>query len=198
MIAAVEGEKPTTIPELMSRHGVPGMSIAVIWNYKIHWARSWGVTDVESKTAATNETLYQAASISKPVAAMASLKAIQDGKFGLHQDINTILKSWKLPANPYGDGPPVTPYMLMSHTSGTGDGFGFPGYWPGTPLPTIPQILDGEKPSNRRPGAPGAAGVHGVAILGRRRHDRTARATGRRRESHSRKSCASGYSSPSG
>jgi hypothetical protein len=79
MMAAVEGEKPGTVLKLMKQHGVPGMSIAVIRDYKIHWARSWGVADVETKAPATNETLYQAASISKPVAAMASLKAIQDG-----------------------------------------------------------------------------------------------------------------------
>jgi CubicO group peptidase (beta-lactamase class C family) len=151
MLAAVEGEKGKTIPELMAQHGVPGMSVAVIHDYKIHWAHSWGVADAETKARATNETMYQAASISKPVAAMASLKAIQDGKFGLHQDINTILKSWKLPGSPFGGGAPVTPFTLMSHTSGTGDGFGFPGYWPGTPLPTIRQILDGEKPSNGGP-----------------------------------------------
>ena len=149
--AAKEGEKASTLTELMAAKRVPGMSLAVIWNYQIHWAHSWGVADVETKALATDRTLYQAASISKPVAAMASLKAIQEGKFGLHQDINTILKSWKLAGSPFGGGDPVTPYTLMSHTSGTGDGFGFPGYEPGEPLPTLPQILSGEKPSNVGP-----------------------------------------------
>src|SRR6185503_3346054 len=99
----------------------------------------------------TTSTLFQAASLSKSVAAMTSLKAVQDGRFGLDQNINTILKSWKLPEDALASpAHPVTPRMLMSHTSGTGDYNGV-GYAPGVALPTITQILDGVRsPLNQR------------------------------------------------
>ena len=139
------------VERLLKQFNVPGVSIAIIKDFKVVWAKGYGVADVETGAPVTTDTMFQAASISKPVAAMVSLRAVQDRRFGLDQDVNTILKSWKLPDGSGKDGSPaVTPRMLMSHTSGTGDGFGFPGYDPGTPLPTIQQILDGEKPSNLR------------------------------------------------
>ena len=138
------------IDALRKQFNVPGVSIAVIRNFAIDWARGYGLADAGAGTPVTTDTLFQAASISKTIAAMASMRAVQDGRFTLDQDVNTILKSWKLPGGEFAKERPVTPRGLMSHTSGTGDGFGFPGYAPNTPLPTVPQILDGLPPSNRR------------------------------------------------
>jgi len=144
-----KGADPLTIPQLMKQFHVPGLTVAIIYDFKVQGTKNWGVADEETKAPVTEATLFQAASMSKPVAAMVSLKAVQLGIFGLDQDINTILKSWKLPDNPYGGGLPVTPRMLMSHTSGAGDGFGFAGYEPGRPLPTEQQTLDGLPPSQQ-------------------------------------------------
>lgn len=138
------------VAAMLKKHSVPGVSIAVSRDFKIEWARGYGIADAGTGAPVTPDTLFQAASISKPVAAMVSLRAVQDGLFTLDQDVNTILESWKLPADPLMKDRPVTPRGLMSHTSGMGDAFGFPGYAPGAPLPTLPQILDGEAPSNLR------------------------------------------------
>jgi CubicO group peptidase (beta-lactamase class C family) len=158
-IAAIEGVQTgrdgelaaLPLPALMQKLGVPGMSIAVIRDFDIHWTRGYGLADVTSQAKAEPDTLFQAASISKPVAAMAVLKAVQDGKFTLDQDVNTILTSWKVPSSEHTARQPVTLRGLLSHTSGTDDGFGFPGYHPDAPVPTLVQILNGEKPSNVGP-----------------------------------------------
>jgi CubicO group peptidase (beta-lactamase class C family) len=152
-VADVSGSvsDPAVVQPLMKQFNVPGVSIAVIQGFRIVATYAYGVADVETGAPVTPTTLFQAASISKPVAAMVSLKAVQDGRFSLDQDVNTILKSWKLPDGPLTQERRVTPRSLMSHTSGTGDGFGFPGYAPRTTLPSIPQILDGvQPPSNLR------------------------------------------------
>jgi CubicO group peptidase (beta-lactamase class C family) len=159
MMARIEGAQspnrqgldPLTLQQLMERFHVPGVSVAVIRDFEIHWAKGYGVADVESGTRVDADALFQAASISKPVTAMAALRAVQDGKFSLDADINTILKSWKLSAGEFTRRRPVTPRALMSHTSGLGDGFGFPGYHPSAARPTIVEILNGSKPSNVGP-----------------------------------------------
>ncbi|MGH7459515.1 MAG: serine hydrolase [Longimicrobiales bacterium] len=156
-MAAIEGKQSSagqnnlgglTISELMERFHVPGVSIAVIRDQQIHWAKGYGVADVATGAPVNTETMFQAASISKPVAAMAVLRAVQDGLFTLDDDINRILTSWKLNLGEFTKGPPVTPRMLTSHTSGLGDGFGFPGYDPSDTVPTVVQILEGSKLSN--------------------------------------------------
>lgn len=141
------GPEALSIPELLGHYRIPSVSVAVIDHFDLAWTKSWGVVDATSGESATDQTLYQAASITKPLSALASLRAAQIGLFDLDQDINTILTSWMLPDAPFGGGLAVTPRMLMSHTSGLGDGFGFPGYEPGEPLPTPLHILDGQSPS---------------------------------------------------
>lgn len=156
-VAAIEGVQPSpgpnelgglTIHELMERFNVPGVSVAVIHDFRIHWAKGYGVADVETGAPVDTETMFQAASISKPVAAMGVLRAVQDGIFTLDDDINNILKSWRLDGGEFTRERPVTPRTLTSHTSGLGDGFGFPGYHPSDPIPTVIQILEGDEPSN--------------------------------------------------
>ncbi|MGD2120208.1 MAG: serine hydrolase [Gemmatimonadota bacterium] len=137
-----------SIQELMERFHVPGVSIAVIHEFQVHWARGYGVADVETGAPVDTETVFQAASISKPVAAMGVLKAVQDGLFTLDDDINDIMTSWHLDGGEFTRERPVTPRSLTSHTSGLGDGFGFPGYDPSDQLPSVVQILDGHEPSN--------------------------------------------------
>jgi CubicO group peptidase (beta-lactamase class C family) len=146
-----QGLDGKTLRQVMERFHVPGVSVAVIKDFAIHWAKGYGVADVESGAAVENNTLFQAASISKPVAAMAVVRAVQDGRFALDDDINTILKSWKIPESELTRGHPVTPRALLSHTSGLGDGFGFPGYHPSAPRPTVVEILNGRTPSNVGP-----------------------------------------------
>jgi CubicO group peptidase (beta-lactamase class C family) len=143
-----QGFDPLTIAQMMERFRVPGVSIAVIKDFKIHWAKGYGLADVETRQAVDTSTAFQAASISKPVTAMAALRLAQEGRLSLDQDINTLLKSWQVPKSQLTAGQPVTARSLMSHTSGSDDGFGFPGYDPGAPRPTLVQILQGQQPSN--------------------------------------------------
>ncbi len=140
-----------SIEELLEEFNTPGVSIAVIQNSDVQWAKGYGLADVVSRTPVTTSTMFQAASISKPVNAMAVLKSVEDGYFTLDQDINDVLTSWQLDGNGFVTDTPVTIKMLSAHVAGLGDGFGFPGYPPGDPLPTLVQIFDGHEIANVGP-----------------------------------------------
>jgi len=147
-----KGEPPVrlSLEKLMSLHDAPGLSVAVIKDYKIAWTKAYGVTDPGGQTPVTTETLFQAGSISKPVAATAMLKMVEQGKLSLDEDVNLKLKEWKVPENEFTKDQKVTLRRLASHTAGL-TVHGFPGYDTEERLPTIVQVLDGEKPANTAP-----------------------------------------------
>jgi CubicO group peptidase (beta-lactamase class C family) len=143
----IEGEGPWTVEERMAFYKVPGLSIAVIKDYKLDWAKAYGWADSAEQRAVTTETLFQAASISKSLNAVGLLKLAQDDKVALDTDINTYLTSWKFPYDTTSHDKKITITNLLSHTAGL-TVHGFRGYTPGDSLPTVIQILDGKKPAN--------------------------------------------------
>jgi len=146
----IKGDPSWSIEERMKFWKVPGLSVAVVKDFKVEWARTYGVKDVETKEPVTTETLFQAGSISKPVAAMVALKRVQDGKISLDENINNKLQTWNLPDNEFTAKKKVTLANLLSHTGGT-TVHGFPGYAVDETVPTLPQVLNGTEPANTAP-----------------------------------------------
>lgn len=146
----IEGDSLWTIEERMQHYGVHGVSIAVIDSFRIAWVKSYGVMDTADKRPVTDSTLFQAASISKPVFAMAALKLVEQGTLQLDADVNTQLTSWKVSENEFTAKEKVTLKRLLGHAAGT-TVHGFQGYRQGEPLPTLVQILNGEAPANSPP-----------------------------------------------
>jgi CubicO group peptidase (beta-lactamase class C family) len=148
-IALNEKDPPLrlSLAQVMETYRIPGFSIAVVDNFQVVFAKGYGVISPGSPSAVTSKTLFQAGSISKPVAATAALSLVQQGILALDENVNEKLKSWKVPDNEFTKTEKVTLRRLLSHTGGLTI-HGFPGYDVDAPLPTIVQVLDGEKPAN--------------------------------------------------
>ena len=144
-----EGQAPLqlSLKQLMDLYKVPGLSVAVIDNFQVVAAKAYGALEPGSDRPVTTRTLFQAGSISKPVAAAGALALVEQGKLALDEDVNRKLKTWKVPENDLTKTEKVTLRRLMSHTAGL-TVHGFPGYEVGKPLPDLVQIFNGEKPAN--------------------------------------------------
>jgi CubicO group peptidase (beta-lactamase class C family) len=80
-----------SIAERMAYHGIAGMSMAVIEDGQIAWARAYGVRERGSQNPVTSETLFQAASLSKPVSAFGALLHVQDRRLELDAGLRPSL-----------------------------------------------------------------------------------------------------------
>ncbi|MDB5667969.1 MAG: hypothetical protein JWL74_919 [Alphaproteobacteria bacterium] len=137
--------RPRPVTDLMRQEDVPGISVAVVDDGRIVWARAFGVADRSTGAAVTPETMFQAASISKPVAATGALVLVDQGVLDLDRPVNQQLSSWQVPAHAFTE--PVTLRRLLTHMAGL-TVHGFPGYRSDAPLPTVIQVLNGEAPAN--------------------------------------------------
>ena len=137
-----------TLADRMRVLRVPGVSVAVVDEGKVAWARGYGQTG--DGAAVTPETLFQAASLSKAVAAMVALRLVEMGTLALDEDVNVKLRSWKVPPSPAAHGEAVTLRRLLSHTAGLTVS-GFPGYVSTGQVPSLVQLLDGVTPANTAP-----------------------------------------------
>jgi CubicO group peptidase (beta-lactamase class C family) len=143
----MEGDSQWTIQSRMNYYKIKGVSVAVIHDYKIEWAKGYGWADDSAKTPVTVKTLFQAASISKSLNGVGVLKLAQDNKLDLYTDINQYLTSWKFPYDSVSKNNKISTINLLSHTAGL-NVHGFAGYARGEAIPTILQILNGIPPAN--------------------------------------------------
>jgi CubicO group peptidase (beta-lactamase class C family) len=142
--------EPMKLADRMQLTNTPGISVAVINNGRVEWAKGYGVLEAGSKNPVTTETLFQAGSISKAVTAVAVMRLVEQGKLNLDEDVNKKLVSWKVPENEFTGNKKVTLRGLLSHTAGVNVP-SFIGYLSGEPVPTLLQVLDGVKPAKTPP-----------------------------------------------
>ncbi len=154
-LAIFEADSPKTqniktLSERMRHYKVPGVSIAVINNYKIEWIKGYGVIKAGSGTAVTPETFFQAASSTKLLTSIISLHFVEQGRFDLDEDVNTYLKSWKIPENDFTREKKITLRLLLTHQAGINrpDG-GFS--WEDGSIPSLIEVLKGEAPAQNNP-----------------------------------------------
>ncbi|MFL5810712.1 MAG: serine hydrolase domain-containing protein [Flavisolibacter sp.] len=139
--------KPSSIEERLKALGINGVSVAVINNYQLEWAKGYGLADRVANRQVTASTLFLAGSISKSVNALGVLKLADKKRIDLYKNINDYLRSWKFPEDSFTANKKITTINLLSHTAGLSV-HGFPGYQPGDSIPSVVQILDGKRPAN--------------------------------------------------
>jgi len=140
---------PSALAGRMAFYHTPGVSIAVVDEGRVEWARGFGVRDRDRPEPVTERTLFQAGSISKPIFALGVMRLVQEGRVDLDEDVNRYLTSWKVPANSSWQ-PRVTLRQILSHSAGL-TVHGFPGYGGDESLPTVVQVLEGAPPANTAP-----------------------------------------------
>ncbi len=150
IVLAGEPRPRWSLEERMAHYNTAGLSVAVLVNGELSWAKGYGVRDAEGSAPVDAETLFQAASISKPVTAIGVMRLVERGALALNETVNSRLRSWRIPDNELTEAAPVTVRHLLTHSGGL-TVHGFPGYAQGAAIPTTAEVLDGRAPANTPP-----------------------------------------------
>lgn len=154
LIASVvnAGSEPAgmSLSDRMQHYQVPGVGIAVINNGRIEWAKGYGVIEAGGTQAVTTDTVFQAASVSKPISVTGIMLLAQAGVIDITRNVNDYLTSWHLADNDLTKTNKATVQRLMSHTGGINVS-GFAGYTVGNAIPTLLQVLNGGPPADTEP-----------------------------------------------
>lgn len=144
---ADQPDSALSLVDRMKAYHVPGLSLAIIDDYRVVFAKGYGVTEFGGNRPVDSTTLFLAGSISKPIFSSGLLRIVEEKKIPLDADVNGWLKSWHLPESRFTATEKVTLRRLLTHSAGL-TVWGFPGYALGAAIPTIPQLLDGAPPAN--------------------------------------------------
>jgi CubicO group peptidase (beta-lactamase class C family) len=140
-IDALTNELGAKTARLLDTYAVPGAAIAVVEDGQVKWVGAFGLADIAQQTGISEQTVFQVASVSKSVAALAVMKLVEDGKIHLEDPAEHYLTRWRLPESAF-DSQEVTIRRLLSHSAGL-TLHGYPGYHPQTELPTLEASLSG-------------------------------------------------------
>ena len=145
----VRNRRNMSLADRMKYYKVPGFSIVIVDQGELAWAKGYGLMEASKEKPVTPETIFQAASISKPVSAMVALHLVEKGTLDLDSNVNDVLQSWRVRENKHTQTNKVTLRGLLSHSAGLNI-YGYPGYPAGSHLPTLTQILEGKPPASSR------------------------------------------------
>ncbi len=138
------------VQKIVKGTGTVGVSVALINNFEVVWAKGFGVTEIGTNDSITPQTLFQAASISKPVTALAIMKKVQEGTISLDENIDVRLRSWDIPKNNYTGSSAITVKHLLTHTGGVNNSY-ILGYKETDRLPNVVECLNGTNPAQNEP-----------------------------------------------
>lgn len=142
-----ESENLSSIKNKMSEYNIPALSLAVISQGKIEWADIYQNANLPEEQKLDCKSIFQAASLSKPVTFLAAVRMHAAGKIDLDKDIQNYLKDFVLPQGKQTAENPVTFRNIFSHTSGILSG-GYQGYAKDLPLPSDLDVLRGSEGVN--------------------------------------------------